>query len=57
MAAVVSIVVLLILALCAGLIHIPLVRDFALEKSRQYLSSTTSTSLSRRTSLTTTYLD
>ena len=37
MAAVSSIVVLLILAISAGLLHIPIVRDFALEKSRQYL--------------------
>ena len=37
MAAVSSIVVLLILAISAGLLHVPIVRDFALEKSRQYL--------------------
>ena len=37
MAAVTSIVVLLILAVSAGLLHIPVVRDFALEKSRRYL--------------------
>ena len=37
MAGIVSIVVLLILAVSAGLLHVPVVRTFALKKSRQYL--------------------
>ncbi len=37
MAGLVSIVVLLILVVSAGLLHVPVVRDFALEESRQYL--------------------